>query len=323
MIPYFLALKSFSPTFQTEQAVFKKKGYFLKVELADEELIADVPHLMGYSPDSLNSILSAFNDLKHLFLQQPLSELLELSKKIKNPSLSFGFQSLWLFNDANLPVNKDAFIVIKKNALLDINSNDLWKNIERAEECEAIKIKVGRGNTTDEGRKVKLISEHLKKKIRLDANQSWNKKEYLNFIKALGRQKKFIEYIEEPLRPNYSLADIEELYHHSELPYAIDERFRELCLKGQAHLIEPHFNRGLKAVILKPSLGLSLIDYGLLIERYKKEVKWVVSSAFETDLGLLALGYFIKKSGLTDQEGGHGLDTLPVDKKTNVKNAYN
>ena len=328
LIPYALPFKAFSPlvaispsrdfsTIKNQPSTLeKKRGYFLKIKLnlkkeslTPKKLIVDIPYLMGCSFGSLKDVPLSFDKLKERILRRSFTDLKELNREIDNPSLAFGFQSLFLFNDATLPNNENSSIIVKKNALLDIHSNHFPKNIEMVRSSETIKIKVGRDDVVEEAKKVKWICRLLKKNIRLDVNRSWNKKEYLIFVKNLDDEKKFIEYIEEPLDVSHGLEDLAELYHHSSLPYAIDERFRELYLKNDVHLIETHFDKGLNAIVVKPSLGPSLMEIEPLIEKYRNKVKWVVSSAFETDLGLLALGYFIKKVGLEKQTGGHGLDT--------------
>ena len=310
LIPYLLPLHYPRPRATSPAGSLHKKGYLLKLTLADREIISDVPHLPGFTPGPVGAIPSAFVSVKRLFSGTDFFELNKRTSELSHPSLAFGFDSLSLLSPTS-PLTTGTSITIKKNVLMDLPSEEVAPSMAAglSENSPSVKIKVGRGNVSREAGRVKAVISSLRRPVRLDANGAWNEEECQQFLEGLGREKQWIEYLEEPLGDSYGLADLDRLFEHSGIPYALDERFRILHRQHKVPAIESYLKKGLKAIVIKPSLGPGLSHCRQYIKQYKNEVKWVVSSAFETDLGLLALGYFIKELGLDQQAGGHGLDT--------------
>lgn len=330
LIPYKLKLNrplNFISPDKSSPKILDKKGYFLTCQITDFienidninrkeqfQLFSDVPYLFGFTSGSLMDISKQFTTLKDSFKNKSLP-LTKIKKHILHPSLLFGFDCLDLFAEmffTSSSIHSDPFI-IKKNTLINIHGqlSNLKEEINKLDKKsnEAIKIKLGQGNIIEEAERTKIVIRLLSRPVRLDVNRIWDEKECLDFISLLGNDKKWIDYLEEPLKPHYGLTGLKKLFVATGVPYALDETFRDLYQQNRVNVIENYFNKGLKAVVVKPSLGPSLSACEQFLKLYQTEIKWVISSAFETDLGLLALGYFIKKNGLAEQTGGHGLDT--------------
>jgi len=146
---------------------------------------------------------------------------------------------------------------------------------------EALKIKVGSESVAKEIDKVKsvrtIIPPHTK--LRLDANQAWGFDTAVLFGKSVSHLD--IEYIEEPLADSRRL---EQFHEQTGLAYAVDESVTAMSPERLAPA------KGLVAIILKPTiLGGLAVTWRFV--RHAKEIglKPVVSSAFESSIGLLAL----------------------------------
>ncbi len=175
------------------------------------------------------------------------------------------------------------------------------------QECEllrdagfkAIKIKVGRLSVQDDIERVKLARKILADDIslRLDANRSWDWKEALQFAKAIKDCR--IEYCEEPLR---DFQRMEELHEQTGIPLALDE-----TLWNNPNP-ETLAKNGIRALILKPGIlgGWESTKFWVDFAE-KQEMKVVISSSFESGLGLNWLAFMA--ANLLKQQIPAGLDT--------------
>ena len=138
------------------------------------------------------------------------------------------------------------------------------------------KIKVGRRPVLEDCRYLLEIAKRLPEHIplRLDANRAWSLKDSLIFWEGIEDIHHRISYIEEPLR------ELDQL-RHTHLPIALDENL--LHWSEQLDKLN-----NLKAIILKPSLiGFNATHAWL--ERCKKHnIQAVVSSTFESSIGLFS-----------------------------------
>ncbi len=165
--------------------------------------------------------------------------------------------------------------------------------------CRAVKLKVGSRPVAEDVELTQavrsVIGRHMG--LRLDANRSWNLEQAVAFGREIGAAG--IEYLEEPLRDP---AHSRELFDATGIPVALDESLLELRpddLEGRPEV---------GAVVLKPTLlgGIARarewVDKALALN-----VLPVVSSCFESGVGLLALAGFAWAS--TGDTVPAGLDT--------------
>ncbi len=166
--------------------------------------------------------------------------------------------------------------------------------------------------------RVKLARKILgdKIEIRLDANRLWGWKEALEFCNSIREYN--IQYCEEPLK---DITKIEKLYDETNIPFALDETI----WKNPNSKNFPKY--GIEAFVLKPSIfgGWNKtkfwVDYA-----EKKNVNVVLSSSFETGLGLNWIAYI--SANLIKKQIPTGLDTAKwfkqdiMDPPFEIKNGF-
>ena len=240
------------------------------------------------------------------------SDWLERVKMV--PSVRFGIQTAILqliAKNRNKPLRRilcetprDSVTI---NALLDGNELEMAERARTLKEAgfTTFKIKVGRGDPEAEIKTVyrvrELIGPHAR--LRLDANRGFGTREARTFAEAVKDAD--IEYIEEPVRDYLELMQLTTRGGFA-LPVALDESLLSISPKALTAL------RGLKAIILKPTLlGF---DGAVWFARraYQMGLASVVSSAFESSLGLTMLASLAAclNGGATGPEVAAGLDTI-------------
>jgi O-succinylbenzoate synthase len=163
---------------------------------------------------------------------------------------------------------------------------------------KTIKIKVGRGDISKDIELVRSLKQ-LDRDItlRLDANRAWKLEEALRFCTQVGADN--IEYIEEPVT---TVKDQTEFIKASPIPIALDETLYENDV-SQINL------NGVKAMVLKPQVLGGFEAASELINIAKNNnILPVLSSAFESGIGVRSIALFATKMGLTNIAAG--LDTL-------------
>jgi o-succinylbenzoate synthase len=225
------------------------------------------------------------------------------------PSVRFGFEMAvlnLLADSRQLPLrrlisdrSRDSISI---NGLLSGSPAEILEKAVRFREegYKAVKLKVGQRPFSEDillTLKVrKLIGDNVT--LRLDANRAWSVED--TFIFARGVADCRIDYIEEPVHDYKMLVSI---CNKSGLPpVAMDESLRELT----PETLRPLPN--LKAIVLKPTLlGFERsMHFGR--KATSMGITSVVSSAFETGLGLTALAELAACLNTTDVPVG--LDTL-------------
>ena len=165
--------------------------------------------------------------------------------------------------------------------------------------CRAVKLKVGSRAVMEDVGLTRAVRDAIGDSVglRLDANRSWS----LEQAVAFGREMDTvgIEYLEEPLR---EAARLRELFDATGIPVALDESLLELLPE------ELEGRREVGAVVLKPTLlgGLARAREWAA-KALELDVRPVVSSCFESGVGLLALAEFAWKA--TRDSVPAGLDT--------------
>ncbi len=164
---------------------------------------------------------------------------------------------------------------------------------------QTLKLKVGAHKLEDDIRRVVAVRRAIGNNVslRIDANRAWSLDEAVEFARQTADCR--IEYIEEPLMRSVRL---EEFVRATGMAVALDESL--LILEPEAM---PLFE-GLKAIILKPTLlgGFErALQWARQAARY--QVQAVVSSAFESSLGIAALASL---AACLPDESACGLDTI-------------
>ncbi len=158
----------------------------------------------------------------------------------------------------------------------------------------------------------KIINIYPFIKIRIDFNGCCkNKKEVYWFLNKLFYIKKIINYIEQPIiAGNWSI--ISEICKNSCIPVALDEELHSINnIKEKIKLlnfIKPQF------IIIKPSIYKSFIESEeLIIEAEKRNIKWCISSALDSNIGMNAISqwtFLMNKRYSRNMH--HGLDTINI-----------
>ena len=166
----------------------------------------------------------------------------------------------------------------------------------------ALKLKVGshvRSNIHEDIAKVSAVNEAIEGKalLHVDANQSCTLNEALQFGNEVGCAA--VDYVEEPFK---NLEDISEFFYGTTIPVALDESLRTHSLREVKSI------GGVEIVVLKPTIigGLEK-TWAMIHEAHSYALEAVVSSSFESSLGISAIGNL---AGSFSRDHTAGLDTL-------------
>ncbi len=304
-----------------KELVTKKQSLYLTLIFSDKRSgmgeVSLLPGLIDLSPkeaiEEVNLFLLPLLKKDLGGLDQPLKES-ELENiffnKLPKPKTKLSSPVIFAIESALLAWNKVVFqdqfenLFPKTKSDFSIPVNDLlYPNKDELDlEASAFKIKIGRFNQKkmedEEISFIKKVANELKnsssisQRIRLDGNRSFNVsslKEYLNKLDSDTLAQ--IEYLEEPLK---DINQWESFYKETKIGLGLDESIFDLEDKKISLPI------GTRALILKPSIigGISkyfsYLNWGL-----KKGVKVVVSSTFESSVGLFTLSLLSSKEGRT------------------------
>ena len=193
--------------------------------------------------------------------------------------------------DGTLPVN----------GLLAGSSEQVLADARRLRDggCRAVKLKVGGRPVAEDVELAHAVRSVIGDGVglRLDANRSWSLEQAVMFGRGIGNGG--IEYLEEPLRDP---AHLRELFDAAGIRVALDESLLELRpddLEGRPEV---------SAVVLKPTLlGGIARAREWAAKALALNLRPVVSSCFESGVGLLALAGFAWTS--TGDTVPAGLDT--------------
>ncbi|MDC0253496.1 hypothetical protein OAK75_01260 [Bacteriovoracales bacterium] len=150
-----------------------------------------------------------------------------------------------------------------------------------------VKVKIGRKE--EEVQFLNQLGKMEGISLRLDGNRNFSVNKLLTFLKKLEPQtQKKIEYLEEPLE---KISDWPEVHEKTGLSLGIDESLLEY---------NKNVPPGTSTFIIKPSFhgGISK-TLSLFKDAKKRNIKCVVSSTFETSLGLYTLALLAKNNSKT------------------------
>jgi O-succinylbenzoate synthase len=164
----------------------------------------------------------------------------------------------------------------------------------------AVKVKVGRRPVDEDVVRVRDVRRELGHSVglRLDANRAWSFDDAVRFGETILDCEP--EYVEEPLSNPSRLG---ELVKRTGMRVALDESLVDMT--PEELLCHTHIS----AIILKPTL-LGGPERAAMFARQAREmkIKVIVSSCFESSIGIAALAQFAAAYNTSDTPAG--LDTL-------------
>jgi o-succinylbenzoate synthase len=172
----------------------------------------------------------------------------------------------------------------------------------------AMKLKVG-GDIKEDAGRVRAVNAVIEGRaiLRLDANQGWSVEDAIAFGNDIGCAA--VDYIEEPFRES---GEIPRFFNETFIPAALDETVLTTPFERIKSI------EGVDVLVLKPTLLGGIEKTWKLIEAARAQaIVPIVSSAFESSLGVLTLANIAGGSAVRDT--GFGLDTMKWFKKDLLK----
>lgn len=294
-----------------------REGLIIKVEgEANNFGFGEIAPLPGFSQENLEEALTQCQNMKPKLEKSELPEkLLQLNGSFEHwlgkfklyPSVRFGIEMAVL----NLVTHyykkplcacltSDFHSNVRVSALLSGNQKQVIEQAKSLldEGYVSFKLKVG-DSIHVEIEKIKAVSDIVKSRalLHLDANQSWTFEEALEVANAISCTA--VEYIEEPFS---KLEDIPKFFDTTLIPVALDESLMTHTF-DEVKSIE-----GVDFLILKPqTIGGIERTWNIMQEAKRLAIRTVVSSCFESSLGILTLANL---AGCTHLDNIAGLDTL-------------
>lgn len=259
----------------------------------------EIAPLPGHSRETLQEAQAQASGLLNRLVNRAVpSSLPAISSEYKNelvelsPSVRCGIEAALLHLHAEAEGRSIRFLDDESTCAVPLNgllAGDESAMLERVnllvnQGYRAIKLKLGQRAIDDDVALVYRIHARLNGQttLRLDANRSWTYEQAVAFGQAV--EPLSIEYIEEPLQNASGLTELAGIWN---LPIALDETL----VATEACNVQPFDN--LKAFVLKPTL-LGGFDRTLTYVRRAQELglKTIVSSSFESAIGLTSLAHF-------------------------------
>lgn len=263
----------------------------------------EVSPLFGFSAETIEQCKESLQDsekISVLIKKNKRNALHELYSSI--PSLLFGLEQVMFSKEVQN--NRKSFQnkLIKINALIGIkNEENTLEEVKKFVNSgfKTIKLKIGRSEFTDDLSILNKIDQIYGSEVnlRLDNNSAWKINQAKRNIERLLRFN--IEYLEQPVE---NLDDLINLAEFSDVQIAPDESIKDYSI-GKQLIEEGQF----KFLVIKPSIRIGIYDSIKLINlSNKKDVKIIISSAFETAIGRSSL---LHLASLNKHNYAHGLNT--------------
>lgn len=211
--------------------------------------------------------------------------LRQLAKLKLLPAVSFGLESALLsilapLSDFSVPVS----------ALLMGSPEEILRqaNLRHSEGYISAKLKVSHLNFEEAAYLIHQLKDKFR--LRIDVNRAWSTLDSLRFFAAFPLDT--FDYVEEPFQDPHDLIQ----FPH---PLAVDESFPHDLSLQQLELLPT-----LKALIYKPTIQGGLLGCLPLHEwTTKRGISLVLSSSFESDLGLVHIASMAHRLSLTSPLG--------------------
>ena len=304
-----------------------KETWFIILESDGKTGVGECGVLRGLSiddtPDYEEKLKWACKNI-NLGLDTLVSELVEL------PSIQFGletaFKSLESINQFQLfpSAFTKGFDSIPINGLVWMGSEDFMRTqikdkISAGFDC--IKLKIGAIDFQAELDILKSIRKEFSKsdiELRVDANGAFSADDALEKLRKLSEYQ--LHSIEQPIKPK-QFETMAKLCEQSPLPIALDEEligvFEFEKKRELLQTIKPQY------IILKPSLvgGFSGSQQWIDLAE-QQNIKWWITSALESNIGLNAIAQFTYtlKNTMPQGLGTGSLFTNNFDSPLTVKN---
>jgi len=244
-------------------------------------------------PDHLQKLKGGFKKwLKHFELKPSVQFGIELAVL----NLLAGTKKKTLSTLIGQPYHED----IPINGLLYGSKKDVQQQAANLVDqgFKALKLKVG-NVIEEEIANVQALNRVIEGKaiLHLDANQSWDINKAVHFGHEVGLTT--VDYIEEPFK---EIHDVPDFFMKTTIPVALDESLQNTKIKDIKSI------EGIEILVLKPTiLGGIEKTYQLSEEARKMGISVVISSSFESSVGILALAHL---ASICSRHQGAGLDTL-------------
>lgn len=304
-----------------------REGFILS--LTDEQhnrVFGEVAPLPGLDRFSLSQCRDTLVDIKlsllghtlqpqQFDLKKPLLGLVPIPAGSRldtlNACVRFGLESallqLYLLHAPQRLPESGRYLQIPVSGLFipSHNSERLESQLDalRQSGFDTVKVKIGRIGLQQEVEQIIQLADTFDGAVslRLDGNRCLNLADYRQYYHHLGSLP--VEYVEEPL-PSVNLMDALTV----PWPIALDESLSDY-LDDRAPDLE-RLPGKIRHIIVKPAAMQGIYGlFRLLATSADNGIQAVLSSAFNTGLGLLSLG-LVSHLSAKGFETAHGLDTL-------------
>ncbi|MBK7142942.1 MAG: o-succinylbenzoate synthase [bacterium] len=284
-----------------QESLIEREGLLLRlVDVSGHIGWGEIAPLPGFSSESLTEAKAQATTLAGSLVRRDLPEtIFDLRRSMGRhggsllPSVRCGFEAAALHLAAEREQRAISFTPnphdkssVPLNALLSGDEADILEKATLlvSQGYRAVKLKVGRQSLEADIALTYRLHARLNGRatLRLDANRAWSFDQAMEFAKAVEILP--LEYVEEPLMDPSGLAELAKAW---KLPLALDESLIDLPPEKLYHFV------GLKALILKPMLlggFVAALDWAKWGRR--RDLISMVSSSFESSVGLMLLGHF-------------------------------
>jgi O-succinylbenzoate synthase len=253
---------------------------FVEVEGSHFGEVAPLP---GRSRESYKQALEELHTLKQIEWSQE-NCLDQLDQLTLLPSVEFGLESALLSWVDPLELQPIRMSALFKGPPEEIR---LAATLRRQEGYSSAKLKVSQLSFSQAKTLIEELSDFS---LRIDVNRAWEKEESLQFFSQFPLDR--FEFVEEPFSNPHDLI-------HFTHPLGVDESFpHDLSLEDLEALPT------LKTLVYKPTLQGGLLHARPLYAWAKERgIDVVLSSSFETPLGLRAIAVLAQRLGITTSLG--------------------
>ncbi|MEI8301053.1 MAG: enolase C-terminal domain-like protein, partial [Chlamydiota bacterium] len=295
-------LEFYTYNLATKSPLYKQRtGVILSYKFHDKTLLAESSPLPDYNQESLHDVLVQLKEiLPYLLKIQSLEDFNNWDQSYElYPSLQFALYSLY-YQISN-PINYPFSIPIRRFIHIpyqdDASSAKLLDKLTSLSLSNCVKIKLGSYPLEKAISLVKAALSITKVPLILDFNEKWSLEKMQRFCDNFAPIS--FEHLEDPLDNPLDLFALAKSHPY---PIAIEQGLR---LYG----IEPFLSLPtLKACEFKPTIDMPLLRNASFLKTLSDfNMKITFSSAYETAVGLSAIGYLAHQIAPLSY---HGLDTL-------------
>jgi len=309
----------FSRPFKTSNETFTyRKGYFISIDAEGFTGYGESAPLPYYSMDSLEICNRALYEFKYGLPHKPKDlELTDIIRLINDstflsPAARFGLETA-IYDLESQIADQSLAVFLNPEALKKIRINGFITDIHNIpKNFSVLKLKInGRLPLSDLLKELEYISKKtgVNTKLRLDANGSFDSQTAVSFGRAIEQFN--IDYLEQPL-PVDDLEGMAVLRKEISIPVAIDESLT--TFESAEKIIE---KKSADVFVIKPTISGGFNGSEKIINQAKKEnIRTVITSSLESDIGLLACLHLASKNNI---EEACGLDTCQFLTQRNIE----